>query len=63
LACKGYGKRIDTQRTLLAWTQRNLMGCWVKRPPSINRLLGKPSLLGKSKEHVKKHYDDKRKAG
>jgi len=58
-ASRGYAKRIETTRVMLAWTQRNLMGCWVKRPPSINRLLGKPSLLGKSKEQVAKHYKER----
>ncbi len=59
-AIRAYQNRIDLQRRLLAWTQANLMACWTKHPPSINRLMGAKSLLGMSRKDVSEHYAAKK---
>lgn len=38
---RGYTKRIEHGRELLAWHAANLMNCWVKKKVTVDRLLGR----------------------
>jgi len=57
---RGFSKRIELHRHLLAWTQRTIISPWVKRPPSIGQLLGRKSLMGMSPKQIKEHYAQKK---
>jgi hypothetical protein len=63
LVIAGYAERTRNQRRMLAWMQSNLMGCWIKHPPSINRLMGAKSILGMPKKDVAEHYSGKKGSG
>jgi len=57
LSVRAHQTNYENQKRLLAWTQSNLMRCWIgNKAPSVNRLMGKPSLKGMSNAEIKEHY-------
>jgi hypothetical protein len=53
LAVRGYNDRMYDERYLLAWHAANLMGCWVKRPPSPAKLMGEDRNATKSLDELR----------
>lgn len=61
LSVKAHKRKVDRDHHTLAWLIRWVLSGWVKKPPSINRILGRPSLMGMSREQIADHF--RRKAG
>jgi len=40
LWCEGYRNRLETDRTLAAWTAAHIMSCWTSEPVQPAALLG-----------------------
>lgn len=62
LSVLAHKRRVERDQHMLAWVQSNILrGLIGKKAPSINRLLGRPSLMGRSPDQIRDHF--RRKQG
>ena len=56
LAVRAYNRKIDRDYRFQAAMTRNMMACWTKNPPSVDRMMGGKSLIGMSGAEIAEHY-------
>ena len=59
LSIKAHARNFRSHKLLTASIISSLMGCWVKNAPSVNKLMGATSLMGKSSKEIKEIYQSK----